>query len=95
MNITGHTVEKLLDSTGILIGDRYEYLLNIEVPEDDELFSEKGLYLKVIYVLDENNPRIAKYQFIENMTNQHLDFALEEDEEALLNEYCKQHLESK
>ncbi|MGE8206508.1 DUF6509 family protein [Heyndrickxia sp. NPDC080065] len=94
MNITGHSIEKLEDPTGILAGDRYEYILNIEVPEDDELFSDKGLYLKIIYVIDEMGPRIAQYQIFENITNRYIDFGLEEDEVELVSNYCKQHIDS-
>lgn len=94
MKITGHTIEKLEDPTGILIGDRYEYLINIEVPEDDELFSENGLYVKVIYAVDVKGPRIAQYQLFENVTNKFIDLELEEDEEEMIDLYCRQHLDS-
>jgi hypothetical protein len=94
MNITEHTVDKLQDPTGILSGDRYEFSLSIEVPEDDELYSEKGLYLKIIYVVEDNRSRIAQYQIFENGTNRYIDFELEEDEEELINDFCKQQLES-
>ncbi|MCP3740997.1 DUF6509 family protein [Rossellomorea sp. BNER] len=92
MNIIKHSVEELKDPTGILEGDRYEFELGIEVPEEDELFTEEGLYVKVIFVVDENGPRIVQYQFIEENTNRLLDFALEEDEEALVLDYCQQNL---
>ena len=39
MNITEYTVEQIKDPTGILAGRRYEFLLNIEVPEEDELYT--------------------------------------------------------
>lgn len=94
MKITGHTIEKLEDPTGILIGDRYEYLINIEVPEDDELFSENGLYVKVIYAVDVKGLRIAQYQLFENVTNKFIDLELEEDEEEMIDLYCRQHLDS-
>ncbi|MBD1382920.1 DUF6509 family protein [Metabacillus arenae] len=94
MLITGHTVEKLEDPTGILTGERYEYILKIEVPEEDELFSENGLYLKSIFVLDENGSRIAQYQFFEEKTDRYIDLSLEEDEEALIIDYCKQHIKN-
>jgi hypothetical protein len=93
MEITGHIVEKLNDPTGIIVGDRYEFFLNIEVPEDDELYSENGVLLKVIYAVEDHESRIALYQFIERATNEVLDFALEDEEEELVNEYCKQHIE--
>lgn len=89
MNITGYEIEKLMDPTGILPGDRYELLLDIEVDEDDELFSENGLYIKLIYAIDDKGPRIAQYQIYERNTNQYLDFALDEEEEEELLQFCK------
>ena len=92
MNITAHTVEKLEDPTGILTGDRYEFILTIEVPDDDELYSENGLYIKTIFAVEDNQSRVAQYQIFEKTTNRYLDFELEEDEEELIADYCKQHL---
>jgi hypothetical protein len=92
MIITGHTVEELKDPTGILIGSRYEVLLSIEVPEDDELHSEQGLYIKAIYVQNGPETRIVQHQIIERNTESILDFELEEDEEVLLLDYCKTHI---
>lgn len=92
MNIISHTIEKLEDPTGILTGERYEIILNIEVPEDDELYSENGVYVKLIFVMDHHEYRIAQYHFYEQLTNQYLDFELEDDEKAMIIDYCKQQL---
>ncbi|MBS4173045.1 DUF6509 family protein [Bacillus sp. FJAT-49736] len=91
MNITGHTIEKLEDPTGILTGDRYEFILTIEVPEEDELYSQNGLYIKTIFVVEGNESRVAQYQIYEKITDQYLDFELEDDEKEMVEEYCKQH----
>jgi hypothetical protein len=93
MNITGYTVEKLKDPTGILEGDRYEFFLDIEVPEDDDLYSENGIELKVIYAVDTNSERIAQYYIYEKGTQKILNFELEEEEETIVKEFCKTHLE--
>ncbi|MEH7223510.1 DUF6509 family protein [Bacillus sp. JJ1566] len=93
MNITGYSVEKLKDPTGILEGDRYEFFLDIEVPEDDELYSENGIELKVIYAVDSKGARIAQYYFYEKNNKKVLDFELEENEEIAVNEFCKTHLD--
>lgn len=93
MEITSHTVEKLEDPTGILIGDRYEFILQIEVPEDDDLYSDKGVYLKAIIAVVEDAVRVAQYQFFEKSSNEYIDLELEDDEKELITEYCKQHLE--
>lgn len=93
MNITGYSVEKLKDPTGILEGDRYEFFLDIEVPEDDDLYSENGIELKVIYAIDSKGERIAQYYFYERGTEKVLDFGLEEDEETAVFEFCKTNLD--
>ncbi|WP_010281802.1 DUF6509 family protein [Bacillus timonensis] len=93
MNITGYSVERLKDPTGILEGERYEFFLEIEVPEDDELYSENGIELKVIFAIDSRGERIAQYYFYEKGTEKVLDFELEEEEEITVNEFCKTHLD--
>jgi hypothetical protein len=92
MDITGHTVEKLEDPFGLLSGDRYEFFLDLEVDEEDELFSEKGIGLKVIYVIDETSTKVLQYHFFEKGSEKVLDFALEEEEEEMVNAYCKENI---
>lgn len=89
MEITSHSVERLEDPFGILSGERYEFYIGISVPEDDELFSEKGLKVKVLFIVDEKGERISHYHIIENETEEVLDFDLDEDEEQMLFDYCK------
>ncbi|MDF0727869.1 DUF6509 family protein [Cytobacillus sp. S13-E01] len=91
MNITGHTISKLEDPMGLLTGERYEFILHIEVPIEDELHSEKGIFIRAILVTDEKGERIAQYHLIEKETNQHLDFELEQEEEEMIITYCKNH----
>ncbi|RFU61587.1 DUF6509 family protein [Peribacillus glennii] len=90
--ITGYSVERLKDPFGILSGERYEFFLDIDVPEDDELFSEKGLYIRVLYTVEADRHEIIKYDIMEKETEQILDFELEEDEEAAIDSFCKEHL---
>nr|WP_045524038.1 DUF6509 family protein [Neobacillus niacini] len=94
MNITGHTVEKLVDPFGLLSGDRFEFFLELDVEEDDELYSDKGVGIKVLFVVDETGPRISHYHLYERGTEKILDFALEEDEELLVFNYCKENIDS-
>ncbi|WP_216829666.1 DUF6509 family protein [Alkalihalobacterium elongatum] len=94
MKITGHAVEKIEDTTGILMGERYEFTLSIEVEEDDELHTENGLYLRVIFAINNQEGRIVQYHFHEKSTDEPLGFALEEDEEAFITDYCKQQVET-
>ena len=91
MNITEYTVEEIKDPTGILTGNRYEFLLSIEVPEDDELYNENGIQLKVLYLVDENQQRILNYHFYDGLENKYLEFGLEEEEEKLVNKFCAEH----
>ncbi|MDQ1001960.1 hypothetical protein QFZ28_002360 [Neobacillus niacini] len=94
MNITGHTIEKLVDPFGLLSGDRYEFFLEIDVEEEDELYSEKGVGIKVLFVVDEKGARISHYHLYERGTDKVLDFALEEDEELTVFNYCKGNIDS-
>ncbi|MBP1155212.1 MULTISPECIES: DUF6509 family protein [unclassified Paenibacillus] len=93
--ITGHSVELIKDPFGILSGERYEFSLDIEVPEDDELYSENGLYVRVIYSVQESGTSIVKYDIFEKTTQQYLEFDLEEDEEKVVDAYCQEHLPSR
>lgn len=92
MKITSHLVRKMNDPTGIIVGERYEFLLDVEVEEDDELFTEGGLELRVIFASDENSERVVQYHFTDKVAKDVLDFALEDDEEAEILEYCKNNL---
>lgn len=92
MNITGHTVELLEDPFGLLTGTRYEYFLNIEVDEEDELYSEKGLLLKVLFLVNGDERRILQSYFIEQESEKVLDFELEDDEVAQVKSYCEENL---
>jgi hypothetical protein len=92
LTITGYTVELIKDPFGILTGKRYEFRLDIEVPEDDELHSDNGLYIRVIYVVDENQERIVKHEIYERSTEQLLDFELEDEELVVVAAFCKDNL---
>lgn len=92
MNISGHTVELLEDPFGLLQGKRYEFFLDIEVDEDDELFTDNGLLLKVIFLVDESEQKIIQSYFIEKQAEKVLDFELEDDEIEAVKAYCIQHL---
>lgn len=94
LNITGHTVEKLVDPFGLLSGDRYEFFIEIDVEEEDELFSDMGIGIRVLFVVDDSGPRISNYHLYERGSDKVLDFELEEDEELLVFNYCKENLYS-
>jgi hypothetical protein len=90
--IAGYSVELIKDPFGILAGERYEFLLDIEVPEDDELYSENGVYVRVIYLVEESQIGIIKHEIFERKTEQYLEFELEDDEKEAVAVFCKEHL---
>ncbi|WP_187118980.1 DUF6509 family protein [Bacillus marasmi] len=92
MNVTGYAIEKLEDPFGILSGDRYEFYLDIEVDEEDELYNENGLLLKVLYVVTEQEEKISNYSLLEGATEKYIDLALEDDELEMVLTFCKEHL---
>ncbi|KZE11249.1 DUF6509 family protein, partial [Priestia aryabhattai] len=79
---------------GLLLGERYEFHLYIEVEEEDELYTGSDLALRVVYIKGEDNTSIAQTHFYEVSTNKVLDFDLEEEEEAAVKEFCGKHLPS-
>lgn len=89
--ITGYSVEWIKDPFGILPGKRYEFNLELEVDEEDELYSEQGLALRVIYAVEEDASRIAKYEFLEKATGKYLEFDMEDDEREAVEAFCKEH----
>ncbi|MHC0035659.1 DUF6509 family protein [Pseudoneobacillus sp. C159] len=90
MNLTLESIEKLEDPFGILSGERYELFFHLEVPEDDELYHEAGLWLKIIYIVEESVSRLSHYHIFEKDTNNFVDIGLEDEEEKYLKELCEQ-----
>lgn len=91
MKFTEYTVERVEDPFNILTGNRYEFLIDFNVDEEDELFREEGLKLKVLYVVDENDLRISHYHILESNTEKVLEFDLEDEELEMLQSFCKEH----
>ncbi|GAB6988307.1 DUF6509 family protein [Paenibacillus pini] len=90
--INEYQVEAVKDPFHILTGDRYEFTLQIEVAEDDEIFTENGLYVRVIYRVEDDNFGIVKYEVYEKGTDKYQDLELEDDEIAMIDLFCKEHL---
>ncbi|GIP23913.1 DUF6509 family protein [Paenibacillus sp. J22TS3] len=90
-NITEYSVEQVKDPFGILPGKRYEFIMDIQVDEDDELYSEHGIYLRVIYGVEESTQGIVNYHIHERVTDKYLDFDLEDDELAEVEAFCREH----
>lgn len=92
LTITNYSAELVKDPFGILSGKRYEFLLDLEIPEEDELHSEHGIYARVIFRADENQTDIVSYDFIEKSTDRVLDFDMDDEEAAVIAEFCREHL---
>lgn len=93
LEFTSYKVDNLKDPFGILTGKRYEFMVNVEVPEDDELYVEGGISVRaIIKVDDEGQTSIVSYDLQETTTGQILEFDMEEDEEEALLLFCKEHL---
>jgi hypothetical protein len=89
--ITEYSVELVKDPFGILSGKRYEFTLDLQVDEEDELYSEQGIFLRVVYRVEEESAGIVKYEFLERNTNKYLDFELEEEEAEAVRSFCQAH----
>ena len=65
LTVSSYTIELVKDPFGILTGERYEYLLDIEVDEDDELYSENGIYVRVLYRVEDERTGILRHEIVE------------------------------
>lgn len=92
MNITQYSIDEILDPTNIIEGKRFEFLLDVEVDEDDELYSAAGLEIRAIVGLINEEVRIMNYFITDKSNNELLDLALEDDEEAMILAFCKEEL---
>ena len=89
VKIESYEVERIKDPTGIIPGDRYEFLLGIEVPEDDELYVEgNSLDLRVNLAVVNDAAQIKQYHFINRSDGKILEFGLEDEEESMVLAFC-------
>lgn len=92
MQIESFEVEKLHDPTGIVEGDRYEFLIGLVYDEEDELFEQTdSIDVRVIFADDSKGQRIAQAHFIDRTTAKVLDFELEQEELETLLAFCQEH----
>lgn len=92
MEITAFSIEEIKDPTNIIVGQRYEFLLDVEFDEDDEIASEFGIEIRVIVGKHEGQVSLLNYFIIDKKDNSYLDFALEEEEEAVIIAFAKEQL---
>ncbi|MEF3301976.1 DUF6509 family protein [Paenibacillus sp. GYB003] len=89
-DITAYTVERIKDQFGILSGNRYEFMLEVEVDEEDELHSDNGLLVRVVFKEEEGRTGIVKYELLERTTHRYLEFELEPDELEAVESFCRE-----
>ncbi|WP_413364346.1 DUF6509 family protein [Lysinibacillus sp. 3P01SB] len=92
MEIGAFSVEEIKDPTNIIEGKRFEFLIDIEVDEDDDLYSEAGIEARVIVGQKEEEVRILNYFLIDKGDNEMLEFALEEEEEEIIFRFVQEEL---
>ena len=92
MEITQFSIEEIKDPTNIIEGKRFEFLLDIDVDEEDELYTEAGVEIRVLVGQKEEDIFILNYFLIDKGDNSYLDFELEEDEKAMILDFCKEEL---
>ena len=93
MEIIEYSMIELIDPTGILSGNRYEFRIYVKFDEEDELYNEKGTGIRVIYAVNEGEGKVASYHLFDRATDEVLDFDLEDEEVAELAAFCKEQLE--
>ena len=92
MEITAFSIEEIKDPTNIIEGKRYEFLLDVEVDEEDELYSAAGIEIRAIVGQKDEEVRVLNYFLTDKADNKMLDFALEEEEEAMILQFVREEL---
>ncbi|AJK89782.1 pullulanase [Lysinibacillus fusiformis] len=92
MEITQFSMEEILDPTNIIEGKRYEFILDIEIDEEDELYHEAGIEIRVLIGEKAGEPYILNYFIMEKAEGEYLDFALEDDELEEILVFCKEEI---
>ncbi|WP_151733527.1 DUF6509 family protein [Paenibacillus tengchongensis] len=92
LTFTEYTVEYIRDPFGIISGKRYEFFIQLDVPEEDELYEENGVSIRAVVKVEGGEFSLVTYDLLETTTGRLLDFDLEDDEEELLAQFCKEHL---
>jgi len=92
MEITQFSMEEILDPTNIIEGKRYEFILDVEVYEEDELYHEAGIEVRVLIAEKGEELFILNYFIMEKAEGEYLDFALEDEELNEILAFCKEEL---
>lgn len=93
MDIIEYSMIELIDPTGILQGNRYEFRIYVNFDEEDELYHDKGTGIRVIYAVNEGKGKVASYHLFERSTEKIIEFDLDDDEIVQLAAFCEEQLE--
>ncbi|AOV07262.1 DUF6509 family protein [Sporosarcina ureilytica] len=91
MEITEYIAEKIVDPTGLISGERYEFRLFVMLNEEDELYTDAGVGVRAILAVDEEQDRLVVAHFFDRATDEPFDFELEEEELSTILTFCKAH----
>lgn len=91
MEITEFIVEKIVDPTGIINGERYEFRLYAQLDEEDELYSESGIGIRAIFAKGDGEERLVVAHFFDRATDEAYDFELEDEELSTVFAFCQEH----
>lgn len=94
MRVDDFSVDKILDPTGFIEGDRFEFHLYLMLDEEDELYNENGIGVRAIVAVQDGVSRIAMAHFFERPTEKPMDFALEDEELAFILAFCDENMPS-
>jgi len=92
MDITQFSMEEILDPTNIIEGKRFEFILDVDIDEEDELYHEAGIELRVLIGEKDGAPFILNYFIMEKAEGEYLDFALEDEELEEILTFCKEEI---
>ncbi|WP_313235135.1 DUF6509 family protein [Sporosarcina ureae] len=91
MQIINHKAQELVDPTGIIDGQRFEFLLTVKFDEEDELYNEEGTGLRMLYSAKDGQRKMLTYQFYELATESPFDVEWDEEEQTSAEQYCMEH----
>lgn len=94
VNIESYLMQEILDPTNIIEGQRFEFTMDLQIDEEDELFQEGGVEVRAIIGVKDTIVSLVNYFLIAKSDLSYLEFALEEDEEKIIIDFCKQHIEA-
>ncbi|GEK32953.1 DUF6509 family protein [Kurthia sibirica] len=94
MTIESYLMQEILDPTNIIEGQRFEFTLDLMIDEDDELFQEGGIEVRAIIGVKDHVVSLVNYFLIAKADLSYLEFALEEDEEKMIIDFCTEKIKA-